>query len=281
MSNAILGYANAIDSAASLTASSYVPSLPVNNVQDPNLKKIWRTNGVTSATFQADFGQAMPVGIVALFGVNLSASATIDIKLSNVALGGNELFELGVSPANVDPNYRQSITLLPSAAAPAPISARYLEIDLADPSPLIGTVSFFTAQGIAPPTPYLDIGRIAALNLFQPQHNFAYGSGFYWIDPSVMQRSKGSTLYVDALPKYRHWEFVLPRVAPSEGATVAQIRQLVGATTDLLFIPDPADMTDAQKQPMWGVVDLTSTQDFFEWDQPVNYNVAFKMDERL
>lgn len=72
-------YDNLLDD-ATLTESSEDGNYPAEYVQDQDLAATWRTTGDTSENIVIDLGAAASVDCAAIFGHNLTASATIKIQ---------------------------------------------------------------------------------------------------------------------------------------------------------------------------------------------------------
>ena len=72
-----------IDSdAATLVASSELPTLPVGNLQTMQPGKVWRTDAATSATLTLTFPAGVATNALALVGHNLSADGIIRVRLA-------------------------------------------------------------------------------------------------------------------------------------------------------------------------------------------------------
>ena len=84
MGNMIISSVNLVDTASTITADDEVATLPVGNLQDRQLVKVFR-NTQTTAQLDVDFGQVHIVNFVALIKHNLSQTATIRWRFSNVS----------------------------------------------------------------------------------------------------------------------------------------------------------------------------------------------------
>lgn len=84
MANIFLAWQNRADE-ATLSGGSWLPSLPITNMQDRQLQKVARTSSAAlSATqFDIDLGQPRPIGVLAL--VNHNISVTGRVKISGAA----------------------------------------------------------------------------------------------------------------------------------------------------------------------------------------------------
>jgi hypothetical protein len=221
MSNAALSWINRIaDPATSLSASSEVVSLPVANLADDHLAVKWRGNGVTAAYVDADFGSALPVGVVGVFGSNFTGTATWRILLSAVAAGAGELLDTGVMAMNVAAGYGQAVHMLA-----AEISARYLRLEFDDPG--LASLGYF------------EIGAAWAGPVWQPARNYAYEASAGWVDPSARTKSRGGQVYVDRRAAYRVAELQFRGLTRAELFNSAFEIDRVGIASNVLLVPDP------------------------------------------
>ena len=155
MANLVLGYDDRVRPGA-ITGTSALVTLPVVNLQTQPLGQLWRGGpGVTTASLLVDFGGSRTIGAVLLAGTNLTPAATWRVRLSTVDATGNagNAFDSGTVSAAVDPRFRLALLVLPTDA-----TGRYLKVDLSDAS-----------------LPWLEAGRLAALKLWRPRRNFAFG----------------------------------------------------------------------------------------------------------
>ncbi|RKK04825.1 hypothetical protein EBE87_20300 [Pseudoroseomonas wenyumeiae] len=85
--------------AATIETNSEVPGLGVRSLLTPRLGEVWRTGSGTTRTLWLDLGSAQWVRTIALFaprdGVLPEASAQVDLSISAVAKGGDELGKAG------------------------------------------------------------------------------------------------------------------------------------------------------------------------------------------
>ena len=240
MTNAVLSWINRLATAV-LSTDSEVATLPLAEIVSPHLSDKWQTDGATSAYLAADFGAVVAIGVVGLFGTNLSASATWRIRLSAIAPGGGELLDTGVVSMGVVAGYGQAVHVLSSA-----VNARYLRIDLDDPDSTAG---------------FLQVGAAWAGPLWQPARNFAYGAAAGWRDDSVVSRSKGGQAYVDLRPRYRVAEVEFRFLTEAEAFEGAfEIDRLVGLAGNLLLVPDPGGPWQNRQALLGRLVDATEVQ---------------------
>jgi hypothetical protein len=146
-------YNNVATAAVLTSAQATVASMPVANLQDPQPRRRVRFNAGT-ATLDADLLAAQSVDCVALISTTLSASATIRVRLANVANFSAVLSDTGTINAEAQDEGQGNVVVV----LPAPITARYVRIDLVD-----GAASL------------IDAGVLVAGALWRTERSIAYG----------------------------------------------------------------------------------------------------------
>jgi len=134
------------------SAQASIATMLITNLQDPQPRRRARLMG-SSATIIADLEAEVPVDCVALISTTLGAGALAQARLANVANFSVTFADTGLVNAEVQDESQGNVVLV----FPAPITARYLRIDLTD--------------GAAP---YMDIGLLVAGQLWRLQRGTAY-----------------------------------------------------------------------------------------------------------
>ena len=96
-SNMIISSTNYSDS-GTLTVDNAVGTLPITNLQDRQIVKIWR-NSQTTAQIDMDFGQGRIVDFVALIKHTISQTGKIRYRLSNVSNFSTTEYDSGLIDA--------------------------------------------------------------------------------------------------------------------------------------------------------------------------------------
>jgi len=253
----IISSNNYVDDASTLTADSAVSTLPVTNLQDIQIVKVWRSNSATSAEINIDLGSQKIMDFFALIAHNLTTSATVRWRLSNdnfsttlydsgtldawapvEQFGGSPwgVFTWGGLPlADTISLYNAStFTLLPSAQI-----ARYIKLNIADSTNAAG---------------YVEAGRLIAGPAYQPTINYSNGVGFEFVDDSRVTKSRGGQVFVDEVRKYRRVTFTLNHLPESEifNNVFNNIDRIKGVSKDVLVIPQPSDSATWLTQNIYG-----------------------------
>jgi hypothetical protein len=271
--NMIISSTNYVDSATSITADDEVALLPVENLQDRQIVRIWR-NTQTSAQIDVDFGTARIVNFAALIKHNLSQFATIRWRLSNASDFSTTVYdsgtidawpvveEFGTLPWGVfqwggflNPEIAAEYTISTFDVLDEAVVARYLRIDMSDATN---------------PDGYIQAGRLISGPAYQPSINYANGVEFEFIDESRVTKSRGGQTFVDEVERYRRMRFELINLPEAEifGNIFNQIDRLRGISQDILVIPQPDDPTTWITQNIYGRISQTgpivnSTLDYY------------------
>lgn len=215
---AMFSWLNLIDS-ATLAAGDQSPALPVQNLKDRRVQNVWRSGSSISTYFTADFGSQSDIDVIGLFGATIGATDTVRIRLSNVSLGGNELFDQTVE-SNVQDGYDQFVYPLGET-----IAARYLRIDIDAESR--------AADG------FFDIGRAWAGAGWQPKIGFSLGWTQEWNDLStVTQSPRSGAVFVADAPSYRSMTVSFETLDDDDVAQARELDRIVGIRGQFLFLPD-------------------------------------------
>jgi hypothetical protein len=174
---------------------------------------------------------------VALLSTTLSATATIRVRLANVSSFATVLADTGTINAEAQDEAQGHVVMV----MPAPITARYLRIDLAD-----GAAS------------YMDIGLLVAGQLWRLQRGTAYGirEGRVMLDRRDRNPFTGAEFPVPAIINPRFAAFTLPALSVAEARN--QHRDLLrrlGAAGDALWIAELGDsLAERNRRAIWGAV---------------------------
>jgi hypothetical protein len=230
---------------------------PVSNLLVPHLVLPWRALALT-AVLEADCTVARLFRVFGLFGLrNLTASATIELKLSNSAAGDDGVYGSGVLAMAVDRGFDQWTLALPAA-----LSARYLQMTIEDPG---------NAES------HIDIGLAWAGQAIETSINPLYGFAPGHDDPSQGQATPGGQTYID---RRRIMRVASGRYSDLDETQAREdIRELgrIGTNQSCLFLPDP-NAALAPRQAICGQLQKSTRLTF---DGPGRMGFNFEIRERL
>ena len=258
MSNMIISSTNYSDDATSITADSEVATLPVENLQDRQLVKVYRSDGETDVEIDVDFGQGRIIDFVALIRHNISQTGTIRWRLSNVSDFATTQYDSGVIDAwpvveefgalpwgvftwggFLSIEVAAQYTISSFAVLDSPVQARYLRIDIVDDD---------NAEG------YIEAGRLISGPAYRPSTNYGFGAEIQFVDESRIVKSRGGQTFVDEVERFRRIRFELQNLPEAEifGNVFNNIDRLRGVAQDILIIPQPDDPNTWPTQNIYG-----------------------------
>lgn len=232
MAKAVLGWNN-LAVLGVVSATSQQPALPATSLQQAHLAVKWRSTSLATQNIDLDNGSAKTMGLIGLFGSNLTSAATWTITMGTTQ-GASGVYSSGSIAASVVAGYGQAIHLLP-----ADLSARWCRIALVD---------------AANPDGFMEAGALFVGPSFRPQRNFSYGRALGFVDPSVRSKSKGGQLYSDLRDRYRAQEFEFEGLTEAELFNEAlEMDRQRGVADSILFCPDDAG-TFRTRTAIWGTI---------------------------
>lgn len=259
MANAAIVTENLADSGL-LTASSEVAGMEVTELRNPNVTDdLWRSDG-NSENVTLDLAGNQTLDSVAVFGLNLTATATIRARVSTSA-GGATSGDLHdhtytVADAQFDPDYAAFVLLLPAS-----VSARFVRLDIVD-----------AALG------FLEAGRLVVGARTALEFNFAPGSHFDWQDSSVVQKSKGQQTLIWQRPSFRTASIDIPWVSNAQRwGLIETMGRVNGRHSDILMVLD-AGADNLPQWTIWGL--LTDMQPSAFTAIPDLYSKQLQIEER-
>lgn len=274
MSNMIISSTNYSDEATSISASSEVSTLPIENLQDRQLVKVYRSDGATDVTIDVDFGQGRILDFVALIRHNITQTGTIRWRLSNAADFSTVQYDSGVVDAwpvveefgtlpwgvfswggRINPEVAAEYQISSFTVLDSPVQARYMRIDISDDNNTDG---------------YIEAGRLISGPAYRPSTNYGFGVEVQFVDESRIVKSRGGQTFVDEVERFRRIRFELQNLPEAEifGNVFNNIDRLRGVAKDILVIPQPDDPSTWPTQNIYGRLVRTepiinSTLDFY------------------
>lgn len=285
MAHAIIAYGNQID-AATLSGGSWLPTLPLANLQDRRLGKLARsTDDATASTkFDLDFGGPRLIRVVGLIGHNFSADARYRIRLSTAAdfsttvadSGWSDVwpvaYPFGTLPWGSPSWWSGSYSAEDIAAydastvyiAATTVSARYMRVEIDDTTNAAG---------------YVEFGRLFAGDGWQPIRNMAYGASVGWESRTTVQEALSGAESFDVRRSVRVARFGLEAMTESEAMAAAyEIQRSMGVSGEVLFVWDADDTAHAPRRRFLGRLRTLSV---IENPGPDRWRAPFEIKELL
>lgn len=258
MSNMIISSTNYVDNASTISADSEVATLPVENLQDRQLVKVYRSDATTTIEIDVDFGQGRIIDFVALIRHNISQTGTIRWRLSNASDFSTTQYDSGVVDAwpiveefgtlpwgvfswggYLNPEVSALYQISSFDVLDTPVQARYLRINIVDGD---------NADG------YIEAGRLISGPAYRPSNNYGLGVQIEFVDDSRIVKSRGGQTFVDEVERFRRMRFDLVNLPEAEifGNVFNNIDRLRGVAKDILIIPQPDDPNTWPTQNIYG-----------------------------
>ncbi len=233
--NAWIGWVNRVDAAALSASSEASPDGLVGKLQTIRLAQVWRSESAT-AWFRADFGSAVAIDMLGLFGTDIAAADLVRHRLSAVSAGGYELLDAEAA-SGVQEGYAQHILPLD-----ATIAARYWECRI--------TAASLSGTG------YFHVGRAWAGAALKLQSNPAFGATRGWRDLSRVTRGEVSGIRdSQGGAKLRTATFALSNMVEADHRAIEEMQRIAGLTGQVFFIPAPDDTEYRARDAILGGLD--------------------------
>ncbi len=223
-----------LSDAASVTGSTALGDMSLQNVQKKSLSRVYRTSDL-SATIAIDLGAAQEIDFCSIVAHNATASGTVTIKAGSTdAVSDYTSGALDLITGN-DLGYE----LNSFAASFTAQTYRYWQLEFSDASN---------------PDSYLQIGRVYLSKAFTPTTNIDYGVEEGFSDQSRVSRTISSeVISVDRDP-FRVATFEMSFLSQDEAFTsLYEFDRLRGKKKDVVFVPDMSETTHFQRRFIYGI----------------------------
>ncbi len=264
--------ANVADTATSLAASPTAGSLVAANMLSDRKGQAHRSTG-TSVTYALTWEAPQSIGAVVLPATNLTAAATIRVRLYSDTAGSTQIYDSTAVAAcpGVDHSW-YGATVTASAFAygalsktavwlPAHYNARRCVINLAD---------------AGNPAGFIDCARLVIGPWWEPSRNASYGAQAQLVDSSTTERTEAGDLVADRGPVYETLSFDLKSVSESDRATLMQLLRRFGTSRNFLLALLPADTAPAAERDHMVYGKRAGSP--FTRDLPTNYTHSIEME---
>lgn len=228
--------------AASVAASSEEGLLTADHVQTTRPDQVWRATGATAEYLTWDFGEDVIVEALALVAHNLSASATLRLRLgtSEANVTAAPGFDSGVvsawptsgKPDDLDWQAYFSLVLADNSTG-----YRYGRVDIADPS---------NADG------YVQAGRLFVGPAFVPAINVDLNPSLGLVSPDEVGRTAFGHAFGDNRgPAARLMQLPMSALDEDEmGNEMFELQRYCGLSKDFALCLDPAATTRFHRYSM-------------------------------
>jgi len=252
MGRCVLSFQNYVfDVAAAINANgAEVSGLSASRLKDPQVRKRWRTPlGNVNPSVDFDFGVSKPIDVVAMVQPSdagalngnfepqgiMSAADTIRHRFSLASATAFDVYDTGSVACNIKYPFGMHALVLP-----AQINARYWRMS-PNAASLAGTVN------------YLDVGLAWCGAKFVPKKNMIFGYNWAFTDLSSLTSVQTSGLeFVRFGLRRKNIVFSFDALDASDAEIISTMQRYSGTSRQVLFIPDPDDVTSDFAQPIIG-----------------------------
>lgn len=244
-------YNNVADISETLTASSNVSGYEVANTKKDTKGSVWRSaSAVTTANINLSWNTAQTISAVILPYTNLTATATIRIRLYSDTAYATQIYDSGTVIAvpailanyySTSANYRYAFGGGSCARKyiPQTSNCRGMRIDIVD------TANTDT---------YLEVSRIIAGTYWSPTYNTEFGLSVGISDSSSKSRTQTGNLITDIGTSNKTMSFNLSYMTKTDRDTLFSIISTIGTRKSIYvsLFPEDSDTTKEQVYQIYG-----------------------------
>jgi hypothetical protein len=226
-----IAYLNLIDD-ADLTPNVENPLLPVENIQDSHLGRVWRTTGLTTtAQIVIDLGSAQDISCIGLAGLNITDDATITIEANSSDSWGAPPFSTTLDVAET------MLKFIPTQ------TYRYWRVTIADPTN---------------PDFYVEVGRVY-LGQYMQMPGIVPGTRIPRQTSSAIDIAPSGAVFGDLGRQFRSAEFSFAGVSNAKRAEIDAMFAVVDRVTPVFIAIWANELT--YEMPIYAVIG----QDRLDW----------------
>lgn len=242
-----------LSDAATLSASATAGSLPVSNLQEMDIQKVWRATDASAAFLVIDLGAAKEINLIALLGHSGSSRSYARVRgaANEADLTADPDYDSGNLPmrshqSGYDGTWASGVADEEYGALDKNMFLKWLGTDTE-------TLRWLRIDLVDPNASYIDVGRLYVAKAWQPETNMDYSLAEGFIDDSPTARTVGGVLAPVERKKRRWSEFTLSFATQDEIYDNAfEIERLRGSTKDVLYIHDPTATNHLQRRSIYG-----------------------------
>ena len=285
MANCMLGFPNRADQSV-LSGGAWVPTLPLQFLQDRVIAKVARTinTALASTQFTIDLGRSMKTQVIALRNHNLSISAriwvqgslTADFSVLSHDSGWTDVWPV-IYPWGTleweDDNWWTGKYTAEERTGYTP------EFDHLLPAAKLGRYWRIQIDDRGNPDGHVQIGRLFIGPCWQPNLNMSTGASLGWETDTTVQQARSGAEYFDPKTPFRVQRFTLDHMRQAEAfARAFELQRQAGIHAEILFIHDPSDTVHALRRRFLARLRTLSP---IEYPYPLINSTAFELKELL
>jgi hypothetical protein len=251
---------------ASLSATTTAGSLVVTNLLTDYKSEVWRSTA-TTATITATWTNSETIGVVVLPFCNLTATATLRVKLYTNAADASPVYDSGTVSAGAGftsnvwewNNIPLGVNAYGYVGAPyarcytTPTTCKKMEVIITDTSNTAG---------------YVEAARLVCGNYFNPVNDAELDVNVEYADTSTNSRSEASDLISDIGVKYKKLSFNLQNMTVADRNAIIAIFKSNGTSRPMYvsLLSNDADVTNEQHMQIYGKMTQQSSISIAYWN---------------
>ena len=257
MSNIILGWPNRAD-LVTLSGGSWTSLDNLKNRDTYTLARSANANA-SSTQFDIDLGTTdYNIHSITLHSHNLSANASWRITVGTTA-GGDDVYDSGFNSVwsvsfNTDLNqfeqgaYWTDVVNDQNARSQFSIISTFDNTSRANQYIRVEILDTGNTDG------YIEIGRLGVWSGFQPSYNAIYGLQHGWEDQSNVGFAQSGEMNYEKKKAKRTVNMTFDFLNAGEANTLYELMRRSGITGEVMYIPNPADLTYSQRYGFRGTL---------------------------
>lgn len=245
---------------ATITATSEVATLPIENVQNVSRSRVWRSTGTTTQTITGTFTADKTISAVTFGRHNLAVGSTITINLRN-SVG-----------STVKTSGAISITASDAYTAASEIEYQdirnytwYSEDANGDKESFTNIRSYqiIVALGTSSMS-FFECGRIIVGDFIEPTYNLSYGHSLGLKEETKQFRTASGTLRSDMAWPYKIFSFDLGVINETDRGILLEAFADIGLRRDFTLSVFPAQTEKIKNRDYTAIMKLNSMPSFTE-----------------
>lgn len=246
----LLGHSWADDDATPTATSEASADLGVENVQDSDIRKPWRSSTLNTQHLVFDYGASRQCDYIYLGGMNLTTAAEISVTIATDSAFASPVYDASFSPNShgLDPIFGDhqlnqtggdklkdsagdflidgSGNFLVSGTWSLPATGRYCRVSINDPANTDG---------------YVEVGRIKIGAVVTDAVGHDWGASVETVDKSQVARTKGGSMYILPGSVFRAVTVGWSWMTDTEMAALEALKYDYGAREDVVLSVYPDD----------------------------------------
>jgi len=231
-----------------ITGTTEVATMPVSNLLNSRKSAVWRSTTVASMQFiSTTFNTTQTFNCIALFFTNLTANATISVRVRTLASDPNPTY---ISPTTPVLSNETSVSGIASTIHTYSYGAGTMAVvyfpEISGEQINVGILDTGNPDG------YIEVGNLVIGKYWSPARNFEKGETWSIVDTGNHYRTDSADLLTEAGVKYRRIAFKLGLMESSDRDAMLNLLRANGKNRPIFMSLYPED-ADKKKELMYTI----------------------------